>query len=191
MERRTGVGIERDVTGQYGPGHISRNQVDGKHLHLWVGRVQRRCRRRIEPTLQRSHSVLPAITTICGGGYPAVQAQLRRIPDDNGEAAMVHHWMLSCPRRHLGYRKCHRSDQGAPPGSQIAGAGEITHQLGRSRGRLEGGGDCGSIDDGGARRHVVPLPPTMTPMVTGQEDAEHGPGGYGGAVTDGLHSRDR
>ena len=54
----------------------------------------------------------------------------------------------------------------------------------------EGGGDHGSVDDGGTQRHVGALPPVMEPMVPRRESVEHGPGGEGGAVPDGLHPRE-
>ena len=51
-------------------GIFLRNQVDGRRLHLWIGRLQFRCHRRTNPILRRSRSVPPSVTTIRGGGHP-------------------------------------------------------------------------------------------------------------------------
>ena len=60
-------------------------------LHPQVGWVQRRRYRRADPTLWRSRSVLPSVTSICGGGYPSVWDKLRQLPAGDGGVAMVHH----------------------------------------------------------------------------------------------------
>ena len=94
----------------FGPGHISRDQADG-----WR-RVQCRHYRCADPTLQRSRSVLPAVTAICGGYHPTVWAKRRWLPAGDRVAEMVHHQMLPRPLQHLNDRDFHHSAQEAPPG---------------------------------------------------------------------------
>ena len=86
---------------------------------------------------------------------------------------------------------CSHNAQGAPPGSRTSGGEGPKYQPRGARGRLKGGGDYGSVDDGGARINAVPLPPATAPMVSVREDVENDPGREGGAVPDILHHRDR
>ena len=55
---------------------------------------------------------------------------------------------------------------------------------------MEGGLDRNRTDNRGAQGHAGPLPPATSSMVTGKKDVEHGPGGVGGEVPDGLYPRD-
>ena len=177
--------------GQYGPGHISRDQADGRSLNPRVSRVQSYRYGRDEPTPRRGCSVLPAIPTICSGGHTEVRTKRCRLSADSGGAAMVHHRMLPGPQRHLEDRECRCSAQRAPLGIGYAGGGGLQLQPRPAIGISEGGGDRNGTDRCEIRRHVEPLPPAMAPMVTGREGVEHGPGGEGGAVPDGLHPGDR
>ena len=54
----------------------------------------------------------------------------------------------------------------------------------------EGGVNHGSANFRRVREYVGPLPPTMLLMVPGREDVEHGPGGEGDEVPDGLYPGD-
>ena len=82
----------------------SGNQFHGCNLHPQVVWVKHRLYGHAKPTLQRSGCVLPAITKFYGGGRAPVWPQRRRLPAGDGSAAVVHHWMLPRPRRHLNNR---------------------------------------------------------------------------------------
>ena len=51
-------------------------------------------------------------------------------------------------------------------------------------------GDCSGNDNGGGGRHDGALYTEESQMGKGETDVEHGAGGQGGQVTDGLSSRD-
>ena len=90
---------------------------------------------------------------------------------------MVHHCMLSRPRRHLDDRECRRHDQGVALGHRTASGGG--HQNGTvvSGERREGNGNRGGADGGGTRRHGSALPSAPAHMGQVTADMEHGPGG--------------
>ena len=143
------------------------------------------------PTPRRGRSVLSDVTALCGGGRPAFWSQRFRITDVDGGVAIVYHRMLPRPRRHLDFGEYRCSSQGVPLGCRTTGGGGPEHQPGRAGGRLEGGRDSGSADNGGDPRNVRPLPPATVPMVPGRENMEDGLDGEGGEVPDGLHHRDK
>ena len=96
---------------------------------------------------------------------------------------MVHIWMLPLPRRQFDNRECHNRAQGATPGLRNARGGILNVKLFYPEGGANlGGANCRRV--GG---YVVPLPPAPVLMVLGREDVEHGTGGEGGEVPDGLH----
>ena len=149
------------------------------------------CLRCSEPTPRRSGSVLPAVTTFFGGGRALVWSQRRWLPDVDGSVVVVHHWMLPRLQRHLDDRECCRRAQGAAPGRRTAGGGGFQHNADGSRKRTEGNGNRGGAGRRGNRRHGSALPPAPAQMGQGTEDVEHGQGGEGSLVPDGLHPRDR
>ena len=151
--------------GQSGPGNILRDQTDGRILHPWVSQIKRRSNGRAKPTLQQSCSVLPAITTICGGEHPTFWAKHCQLPAGYRGAAILYHRMLPRPQGHLDNREYCHITQRATQRIKDAGGGGLQRQPIPARGRLEGGGYCGSTDGSGTGRHVVPLPPPMMPMV--------------------------
>ena len=103
---------------------------------------------------------------------------------------MIHHRMLPRPRR--------RSDDRA--GSHGAGRPTESHRptsdggpkygLRSYRKRKEGIGDCGGNDRGGGRGYDGTLPSEEVTMGKRTPDMEHGEGGKGGKVLDGLSPGD-
>ena len=102
--------------------------------------------RSTEPTPRRSGSFLPAVTTFCGGGRATVWSQRRWLPAVDGGAAVVHHWILPRPRRHLNDIECRRCAQGVAPGRRTYGGGRLEHDTGGVGERPEGNGHHGSAD---------------------------------------------
>ena len=78
----------------------------------------------------------------------------------------------------------------APPGIRNDGGGRFKRRLGSTCGIKDGGVDCCGFDGGGIRRYVGALPVVTTPLVSRQEDVEHGQVGEGVAVLDGLNTGD-
>ena len=148
-QRGTGVGTPGNGPGQHGPGHLPGNQVHGWNIHPRVGWVQRCCYRRAKLTLWQSGRVLPAVTKFCGGVRAPVWPQHFRLPAGDGSAAVVHHWMLTCPRRNLDDRDCHCRAQGAAPGRCTTGRGGYQHDADESGKRPEGNGNRSGADGRG------------------------------------------
>ena len=123
--------------------------------------------------------------------HTAFWYQRHQIPASEGGSEMVHHCMLPLTKQNLDNRYCRCINQGALLGCRTTDGGGPERQPDGAGGRSEGGGDSGSADNGGALRHIVPLPPTTEPMVTGREDMDHGTERDGGEVPDGLYPRDR
>ena len=103
---------------------------------------------------------------------------------------MVHHRMLPRPRRGLDNRagshgargptKRHCPPSGGGPKFGLRGYGK----------RQEGIGDYGDDDGGEGRRYDITLTPEEATMGKRTPDLEHGEGGKGGKVSDGLSPGD-
>ena len=76
-------------------------------------------------------------------------------------------------------------------GRQTYGGGISERETVGTGGRSEEGVNIGSADYSRPGGHVGTLTPAPAPMVTRQEDVDHGPGGEEVEVPDGLHHRDR
>ena len=85
--------------------------------------------------------------------------------------------------------KCRRRSQGAAPGRRTAGGGRSKHDADRAGEQPEGNEISGSADRRGTRGHGNALPPPPAQMGQRKEEVEHGQGGEGIPVPDGLHPR--
>ena len=79
-------------------------------------------------------------------GRATVWYQRRRLPAGDGGAAVVHHWMLPRPQRHLDGRECRHHAQGAAPGCRAGGGGRLEHKTGEAGERPEENGHRNGAD---------------------------------------------
>ena len=119
-----------------------------RNLHPRVGWVQCRRYRCADPTPRRSGRILPAIITFCGVIRTPVWSKRRQFPVGDGSVAVVHHWMLPRPQRHLDNRECRCRAKGAAPGNCTDSGEGPEHNLGRPRERQERNGNRGGADGG-------------------------------------------
>ena len=148
-----------------GPGRIPRNQHHGRSLHPRVGRIQRHCYGRPNPTPRQSGVVVPSVTAVWSGGHPEVWTQIRQLSAGYRVATVVHHWMLPRPWRRLEDRGRRRSVQRAPPGIETSGDGIFQRKLSATWGSLDRGGDCGVFGGGRIRRYVGAHSVASSPLV--------------------------
>ena len=102
---------------------------------------------------------------------------------------MVHHHMFP----HINVTSTIESVVAAlkerPKGPELLVAGDFNANLDQLEGYQRDeditGTDCSRVG-----RHIIPLPPAMSPMVPGLEDVQHGMFGERGVVPDGLHPGD-
>ena len=104
---------------------------------------------------------------------------------------MVHHWMLPLPQRHIDDRECLLRAQEEAQGHRTGSGGGPEHGPGRPRKQSERDRDSCGADRGGSGGHDGAFPSLEAKMGVGETDVEHGPGGQGRPVTDGLYPRDR
>ena len=99
---------------------------------------------------------------------------------------MVHHRMLPCPQRHSDNRAVSHGAGGSTARHRPTSGGGLQYIFRGYGKRREGGGDCGGADGGGGRRYDGALPPEEATMGKGTPNVEHGKGGKGDNVSDGL-----
>ena len=103
---------------------------------------------------------------------------------------MVHHRMLPCPQRCLDDRAGSHGDGRPTERHRRTSGGGPKHGLRGYGKRQEGIGDCGGNDRGGGRGYDGTLPSEEATMGKITPDMEHGEGGKGGKVSDGISPGD-